>query len=124
MEVGSSKGERNPTEARFVAWPETKTSWRTIGSWKGTFTLENVSKNWIQEKRKLAEEAEKAEKREKSKPKMDLSSLGMLEEKMREIERVRKEKEEQRKKEKEWERQEKIKNQETFTYQTNDAFER
>lgn len=55
---------------------------------------------------------------------MDLSSLGMLEEKMREIERVRKEKEEQRKKEKEWERQEKIKNQETFTYQTNEAFER
>ena len=55
---------------------------------------------------------------------MDLSSLGLLEEKMREIERVRKEKEEQRKKEKEWERQEKIKNQETFTYRTNEAFER
>ena len=55
---------------------------------------------------------------------MDLSSLDLLEEKMRQIEKVRKEKEEQRKKEKEWERAEKIKNQETFTYQTNDAFER
>ena len=48
----------------------------------------------------------------------------MLEEKMKQVEEVRKRKEEERLKQKEIERLDKIKNQEKFTYQTNDAFER
>jgi len=42
---------------------------------------------------------------------------------MKKIEEIRKKKEAERLKEKEIERENKIKNQETFTYKTNDAFE-